>query len=472
MTIKGSFALLTLGFVVSFFSCSKLNQPTELGDELIPVIDNVNTFDTTLALQAGYHTFRDTSRNFIEENMALGRLNDPVFGATNADMYFSLSSKAGYGSSPFFHKDSVIGIDSVVLQLAYAGAYGDTSQASRLQVAVSEIDPNNGFTDKVLYPYDSPGFSTGSVIGNSSFSIRQFRDSLTLIRKRDTSKIVNVLRIRLDNSLGQKLSQFDTTGNGPYKSDSLFRSAFRGLAIKTTSANGGGTLAYFSLLNNASVMSVYYRVKKNGVIDTTSALFQHLAEGQANSIVRSPNGEYSADLNAVNPQKLYIQSSPSGSYAGISVSGLSTFPNKVIHRAELIVYKVPSASETMFAPPARLFLDRKSPVNDSAYLFENDIPASAEGSLNLNSFGGVLRSDNSYRFNITRYVQGVVTRKERNDSLRIYAPLRTILFSRLFNQSIAVPILPNIASGRVVLAGVTHPDPALRMRLRIIYSNL
>jgi hypothetical protein len=83
-----------------------------------------------------------------------------------------------------------------------------------------------------------------------------------------------------------------------------------------------------------------------------------------------------------------------------------------------------------------------------------------------------LRSDNSYRFNITRYVQGIVTRKEPNDSLRIYAPLRTVLQSKLFGQKVTVPVLSVIANGRVTLAGANHPDPARRIRLRVVYSNL
>lgn len=33
-----------------FFSCTKINEATELGDDLIPAVDNVNTFDTTLTV--------------------------------------------------------------------------------------------------------------------------------------------------------------------------------------------------------------------------------------------------------------------------------------------------------------------------------------------------------------------------------------------------------------------------------------
>ena len=470
MKLKGLFTLLAFGFALLLTSCTKLNEPTELGDELLPAVDNVNTFDTTLEISSNNRIFNDTTKSTLSDNMALGKLNDPVFGTTSADMYFTLSSPT-YGASPFFNRDSVAGIDSVVLSLSYSGAYGDTSVASQIDVAVSEIEPGNGFLDTVRYRYDQPDFTTGPVLGTKSFSIPKFTDTITLIRKTDTTKVVNVLRIPLNTSLASKLKQFDTTGNGPYTNDSLFRLAFRGLAVKAVSAAGQGTLAYFSLSGANSGLTVYYRVQRNGVIDTTSTTFTHTTYGQANSIVRNTGGEVLANLNKPSTQKLYIQSSPTGTYAGLTIPGLSSFPNKIIHRAELIVYRVPSASESIFSAPDRLLLDHKG-ASDSAYLFDNDLQPDASGSLNLTQFGGTLRSDNSYRFNITRYVQGIVTRKDRNDSLRLYAPLRSILYSKSLGQYISVPNLTNIASGRVVLAGENFPDSAMRLRLRIIYSNL
>ncbi|RYZ58868.1 MAG: hypothetical protein EOO14_09145 [Chitinophagaceae bacterium] len=85
-------AFSTLGFILFLYSCTKLNEPTELGDELLPAVDNVNTFDTTLILDASYYPFNDSSRHLLAENLALGKINDPVFGTTTADMYFNLSS--------------------------------------------------------------------------------------------------------------------------------------------------------------------------------------------------------------------------------------------------------------------------------------------------------------------------------------------------------------------------------------------
>lgn len=492
MKFKGLFALLSLLAVTLFFSCTKINEATELGDDLLPAVDNVNTFDTTIALNAAYRSFDDTSKHLIAENMALGKLNDPVFGSTTADMYFNLSSGAtgtSYGSYPFgAHRDSILQIDSVVLSLSYQGAYGDTLN-SQLSVQVYEIAKDNGFNDTTLYRFSNPGFTTtGPVLGSrTNFSLTTLDDSIPVRRVGDTTtKVANVLRIQLNNSLAQKLMAFDTTSDpatGGYKNDSAFRKLFRGLAIKTTSTTGLGALAYFNLYDLAKTrLIVYYKQKTtSGTIDSAaSAVFTHASYSQANSIVRNPAGEYLVNTNNPLAQNLYLQSSPSGSYIGIEIPGLENFPNKVIHRAELIANKVPSAADNFFTVPNLLFLDRKSPdavttVIDTAYFFEKDITTSLDGNFDYASFGGAIRSDNSYRFNITRYVQGIVTRKERNDSLRLYAPLRAYVFEPNSKALLNYPfnnVLDNIAKGRVVLGGTAHPDPAKRLRLRIVYSNL
>ena len=489
MKIKGLLALLSLLSIILFFSCTKINVATELGDDLIPAVDNVNTFDTTLEIDAAFFPFEDTSRHFIDENMALGRINDPAFGSTTADMYFNLSS-AVYGTYPYItntpsNPDS-LKIDSVVLSLSYQASYGDTamSTGSQISVQVSEIAPNNGFVDTMLYRFDHAGFSTiAPSLGSKTFTIKNVTDSQTIIRKRDTSKVARVLRIPLSNSIGQKLASYDTTSgpNGGYKSDTAFRKLFRGLTVKTISATGNGALAYFNLTNLNTRLIVYFRATKNGVTDTTFAQYLHTAYSQANSIKRTAGGEYLAKIQnqptQPYPQKLYIQSSPTGSYIGMKIPGLDAFPNKVIHRAELIAYKVAAddpIADNILTVPNRLLLDHKGPNNskDSVYIFDNDIQPGFDGSLNFDAFGGIIKTDDSYRFNITRYVQGIVTRKERNDSFRLFAPLRSNMYSKNLGQIISVPNLDFIAKGRVVIANNNFPDRTKRLRLRIIYSNL
>ena len=117
-------------------------------------------------------------------------------------------------------------------------------------------------------------------------------------------------------------------------------------------------------------------------------------------------------------------------------------------------------------------LDRINKTGDTAFLLDKDLITTEQGSVGYNLFGGTLKSDGTYRFNVTRYIQGILTRKEPNDTLRIYAPLRTTLYDASRGFKVTLPVSNRIAEGRVVLAGGNHPDPKLRLRLRIIYSNL
>ena len=103
---------------------------------------------------------------------------------------------------------------------------------------------------------------------------------------------------------------------------------------------------------------------------------------------------------------------------------------------------------------------------------KNDQAVGSSGEVNY--LGGNLKSDNTYRFNITRHVQGILTRKEPNLDLRLYAPLRTNLNVKNNPQvdKITVTASDKIANGRAVLAGGNYSDPSIRLRLRVVYSNL
>lgn len=463
-----------------------------MGDDLIPAVDNINTFDTTISLTAAYHPFDDTTKNFIADNMGLGRINDPLFGTTNADMYFTLSSGGSgttYGTYPFgTDKSSVQKIDSVVLSLSYRDGYGDTL-GSTISVQVSEVAAGNNFRDTSLYPFNTPGFSTtGQALGTRSFKTTDLDDSLLVRRGTDsTTKVANVLRIRLDTMLAKKLIAFDTTSNattGGYNSDTAFRKLFRGLAVKTTSVTGKGALAFFNLYDLAKTqLIVYYRqITSTGTVDSAaSAVFVHSAYSQANSIIRNPSGsQYLANIDKPAAQLFYLQSSPSGSYVSIKVPNFEAFPNKVIHRAELIANQVADPDNANFTVPSLLFLDHKGPyggtATDTAYFFEKDIVTTATGTFDYGTFGGTIKSDKAYHFNITRYIQNLVTLKGRNDSLRLYAPIRAYDYEPSTKLMLAYPynnILDNPAKGRVVIAGSQYAaDVTKRLRLRIVYSNL
>lgn len=474
------FAALLL--LIGFISCKKINEATDLGGDLIPAVDNVHTFEVALNAVTNNLLYNDTTKVNYSDLVAAGDLNDPEFGTTHADFQFNLTPLS-LGTNPFGGRDTTNIIDSVVLSLQYDNSYGDTLSGIQT-LHVYEIASNPDFKDTVLYKYSDPSTdfpTTGAELGSASFTAKSAKDSIRLIRAGDTTAVSHVVRIRLDNSLGERFAQYDTTGSllsGGFHLDStngsIFRKLFAGLSVKAD--NGSNVLSYFDLTSGSKTrLTVYYQtVHSNGTRDTLSTDFAHRTNGQTNYVKMTPASNWATYLNngLTEDDKVYIQSAPSGSYASVNVPDLSTLGNKVVHKAEIIASVLPSVGSDKFSAPPYLFMDyTNSGTPDTAFLFDKDINLGVNQSIDLSLFGGNLKN-NQYRFDITRYVQGIVTRHAPNDTLRIYAPLRTQLFVPLAGAYIRPQIAQGIAQGRVVLGGGNFVNADQRLRLRIIYSNL
>lgn len=465
---------LSLLVILTLTACTRINESTSLGGDLIPPVDNINTFEAFLETEADNRLMIDTTKVYFNDELALGQIYDPEFGSIHADAYFNISSP-NYFFYPYFNRDSVK-IDSVVLSLAYQASYGDTN--SNLTLRVREIAQNAGFNDTTLYAFSQAPFSTvGAELGSKTFQVKRLSDSTLFIRKRDTSKIANAIRIPLDTLLGRRLVNYDTsnTANGAYRNDSIFKSLFRGFAIQADMS--GNALVYINPTDVLKTkLTVYFRYTKNGITDTTQSDYFHATGGQANLVRRTPGGNWLSYLNngIPNDEKIYLPTSP-GSMAQVRIPALDTFRNVVVHRAELIASPLPGMMDGTFDYPLGLFMDRISPRGDTAYTFDNDMLLSngfTAFTYDIRTYGGLLNRDSTFRFNITRYVQTLVTQRLRNDSLRLYVPIRAFLYSPSYQSRNQLFVTDRVAYGRIILAGGNHPDARKRLRLRLVYSRL
>jgi hypothetical protein len=253
---------------------------------------------------------------------------------------------------------------------------------------------------------------------------------------------------------------------------------FPGLALKI---NEGASplktaLAYFDLSSANTQLLFYYRVQHGGKLDTLTSDFTFSGR-EANLLTRTPANNYLTYLNngtGNNDDKVFIQSSP-GSYATIKIPGLQNLSNRVIHRAELVVEKIPSAQDNIYTGPPELFIDGVNATGDSTFTIRNDFVYTGSGvGYDQSLLEGNFRHD-KYTFNLSRYVQSIVTKKLPSRTLRIYAPYMTYPY---FESSIGtIGFLPDvlfinapIGANRVVLGGGSHPTQ--KMRLHIIYSKI
>ncbi len=467
-----------IGFVAfsTVLSCKKIDT-TDIGEDLIPAVDNVTTFDTVMDVVTDNFFLDDSTRILRAEDHAWGIIdNDPEFGKTSAEFFVSFAPNA-FGLHPFTKKDSILLVDSVVLMLDFKSIYGDTT--SRETVEVHEVSSDSWLVSKAIgyridtaaeMPFEAP------ILGSKLIDFTTLNDSVTDIRKRDTLRLKNELRIKLDNSLFNRFLAYDTTN--AYKTDSAFREYFKGLAIKVNQAASpsGRALAYFSPSGTNSALLFYYRVKSpttSAILDTvvTSFVFNSVNYANANIIRRVPAGNYLAAVNSAttsDPQ-IYLQSSQ-GSFATVKIPNLTTLSNRVIHRAELIFEAIPSVQEDIYTRPTSLFLDADDTANKRIVTVPFDF--NYENSF-LTTFGGFF-SGNRCVFNISRYVQGIVTRGNRDYTLRLSAPYKTRAsdYATGFIPATLITINTPVSDGRVVLAGGNYPDASKRARLRIIYSKL
>ena len=212
------------------------------------------------------------------------------------------------------------------------------------------------------------------------------------------------------------------------------------------------------------------------------------SSGHANSIIRE-RGSSEITNNISHPAQgndfVYIQTSP-GSFANLTIPGLTGLSNRIIHRAELIAEQNYSANtlDNYLTAPQLLYLDTKDTSTSGKYI---PIPCDFtyfSSQPNFKIFGGIRQSANDamgnqinkYVFNISRYVQTIVTKGSNNAVLRLRAPYNiynpTSYVDRC-NQGIAAFnfTVNNIAEGRIKLNG-TQPLSPQRMRLHVVYSIL
>jgi len=466
-------SLVILSFLC-YFSCKKIDS-TDIGSDLIPAVDNVTTFDTVMEVLTDNFLLNDSSRILRTDKHAWGIIeNDPEFGKTKAEVFF-LVTPAVYGVHPFAKKDSgTVIFDSVVLAVSYSSAYGDTAISSqRMEVYEVSIDGNFG-DNPAGYRVDTPiiAYEPG-LLGSKLLNFTNLDDSVFDKRKRDTLRLKNQLRIPLNVALGSRFLAYDTSN--AYKNDSLFRIAFGGFALKI---NEGASpvkraLAYLDLANTNTRMIFYYRVQSGStVLDTLTTEFAFNLNNytNANQVSRTPANNYQAYLTNgdTTDDKVYLQTSP-GSYTSVKIPNLKSVSNRVIHRAELIFETLASQEDNYFTKPLSLFMD----VFDTANNRIMTVPYDFDFNTSFQNVFGGYEKGGKYTFNITRYVQGIVTRKEPDYTMRLYAPFETVptdFYTGLVPNSI--PVNLPIASGRVVLTGGSYSDTNKRARLRIIYSKI
>lgn len=472
--------LVFISIIVLISACTKI-KTTDIGSGLIPPVDGVLTKDTIIDVTAK-NAGIDSIRVLIDEDHVMGYMNDPLFGKTTAKINFQV--RPSFFPYSFEVRKDSLHLDSVVLVLAYDGVYGDSTLP--LSLRAYEIANDEEFRNDTVYLNTKDFELAGEITENhipKTVDVRKLQDSVYYFQ--DSG--INQIRLRLSPALGQRLLNYDSTN--AYLSDSTLKNYFRGIQV-AADAGIGNALLKINILDANTKLALYYRydmpdsagkqraaVRYFTVNSTTSAHSNYIKRDYSGAQIAS----YFPSSNAKD-SLLFLQTGP-GVFANVNIdTTLNNFPNVIVHRAELIVDQIPDLtylSDKTFPVPD-LFLAGYSPDSLRRFALYPDVQLTSTGA-NYAEFGSipVLQTDNatnttyySYHFDISRYIQNIVTKQGQNYPLVLFAPynqyINPVVNTRLYLPISATP-LNAAACGRIRVAGGSINNPH-KMRLHIIYS--
>ncbi|MEO6681231.1 MAG: DUF4270 family protein [Ginsengibacter sp.] len=476
---KSQYKTAVAGVLISFLfatSCTKIDT-TKLGADLLPAVDNIHTFDTTVNVIANNFDNLPSCDTLNRTDLnALGIISDdPYFGKTKADIYVEFKPSFFPVKVPE-HDAGGLFIDSAVIVMSYLYSYGDTNAIQKAIVypLQDRFKPDSLYTSCDAFQYQN------TVLGEKNYVPARFKDSIVVGK----GKTANELRIPINKSLAEQWFANATT---VLASDSAFKINNKGFAIISDAVTGGNAINYFDLSNPNTRLAIYFRTTKGEIKDTAVFNFPMTnTSGEANYIQRT-RGTSEITNHLTKPvagdEVIYIQTSP-GNHAELKIPALTNLSNRVIHRAELVMEQVYSTTtmDQLYTPPHMLYLEIKDvaagtfipiPCDFSQEAIQSRfaiLGGQAKKVVNLNG-----NTVSRYTFNITRYVQNIVTNKESNSVIRLSAPYY-IHNNKMYTDRCIQMIAPfhygmnNLGDGRVKLHGTDGSTS--RMKMRIVYSKL
>lgn len=388
-------------------------EPDDIGMNLIesPVSTSGNTFSV-----AAYSVPEDSVPTNLSARNLLGFFNDPVFGSTRTSIFteFRLTEDSLFlGDDPY--------LDSVVLELYYAGYYGNYT--TKQNVRIYELNEN--FPE----PEDGAFYSTLSIDHKETSII----DTLVRPIPDDSVSVGHHkypphLRIRLSDDtgdFGKKL--INASGTEHFADNDAFREYFKGLYITVDDLpqDDEGAVLYFNLRITQAVASnstirLYYHLEGDTISRTWS--FPASESKRATSIEQFDyeNAHEYLKKQVVEGETsygdslLFLQS-----MAGINVfinfqetlDSLTKNQNVFVNKAKLIIpVDMDFSDENYYSeedtpPPSRLYLLKKDKDGKLHHIEDSK----------FGYFGGQYDDDKKeYRMNITQHFQELLEDPESN----------------------------------------------------------
>ncbi len=445
--MKASVALRHISLVILlvslFASCTK--EITPIGLNLLSAEDMLKMGYTDTATIVAYSVSEDSvytqelSSNYVGYAF-IGSMNDPIFGQTNATYYTQIrttTARVRFGTDPVF--------DSAYLMLPMQGlSFGDT--LTNMTYKVYELSEN--LIDSIhAYSNSTIDYNTNDLLGQITIQPRPHDSTYYNGKKR-----APMLRIPISNKFGNKILSISDTNT--LNSASEFVKYFKGICIVAEPQNtpGSGSIIATKVAVDESRLIMYYHnsidtLTYSFVINADCSRFNGYTHDNYNGAIPQLKQQLAGDT-LLGKEFLFLQG-----MGGVKVK--IKFPylkdwfaseKIVINDAQLILTN--ASTSKVFKNPPSLSLRAVGETGSTSpfpIIDEDD----AQG-----YFDGVYNSSTrTYRFNLKRYLQQVMT-------------------GVIDNRNGLYLIIPSASytGTRLVLHGTDSPESDIKLYLR--YTRL
>ncbi len=410
---------------------SSCNDPSDIGSVLVEEQFSDIRFTDTVTINAvtipqdSIFTYTRIVANQPNSYLC-GYLDDPLFGKSQATIYFDLGPVLNSSLVDLDFSQAVF--DSLVLSLSYNPllTYGDTLKPQNLRVY--RVSEEMYYNEEYYYSnHEFECFPTP--IGEKLSFLPQPNTVISEISTEDTLVKSPHIRIMLDPDLATELMPVDVAeAEALYENDQTFREVFRGIKIESDAS--GSNILGFNLRYVLSYMRIYYTVDEEQKTFTLQAQdpgvkFNHFDHDYSGSIVEGfINNEEASD-------SLVFAQGMSGTNIKVDFPYIKDIQNVVVNKAELeLTFADLMEDDTStYDHPARIVLTRLD--EDGNLVFIEDVSdALSLGSINLYGGTELLGEENGltlrkYKLNISNHLQDIIdNRLGGNDSVYIQVYLK------------------------------------------------
>ncbi len=429
---KKGFSLLGINIIIlGIVFISSCKENTILPPDLVPPIDNINTFlDTSLTV---------ITNNIYQDSVLTGGLNGSTRISNSSSYYHALGviSDMNFGkmvagfhtevlppNNLFSYKGTSVDVDSIILAIPYRSSFGDTLNA--IPQTFNVYRSLKSFSrDSAQFETTKDDYDPSKVLASQQVNFNTFKtDSPTVA----TGKLIPQLRFKLADWFKDSLQkQIDLGANGAMATNATYNQWWKGFYVAPADSSIGNTIGYFNTYGTR--MYIYYRyTNTGGTQDTTNSIFGFDANNSNRfcHITRNYTGSKAYDYintnNSEGDSMLFLQSEP-GIATLLRFPNLTTIGNHIVNKAELTFncyYPTSSMTDTIKAgliPRLQVFQVDETGADKIASDYATFGTNFVDGKRYQVSFLGMTFIQ--YRFALTETFQKAISQKNTTFSLKI-----------------------------------------------------